>query len=303
MKEVLFLILIALVANNANAVCPGQFECNNHKCIPYTYRCDGDNDCGDYSDERNCRAYLGYTLKRLDAECDSSDTYLGKAKSEAKCARLCKQTTGCFFFIFGKKGDKGKCYWEKTSGSNCPEGWDKDTYDFYAITVCTNDAGIRCKSPFDYDGITYHGCTHAGGYNRTWCYDVRGNSNWDYCVNCGACGSCYGAKSGCCNTCAEVKKAYDARQWEYGTFDQCEKRYDLSKASGVCSDVGATTILTEEECRSAISKIPGASKFGVVESLSEWPKGCFLAVNGQVYWNNHETGSPNKYSRQVCNQA
>ncbi|WP_411025445.1 LDL receptor domain-containing protein, partial [Salmonella sp. s55004] len=30
------------------------FPCNNNKCIPLTWLCDGDNDCGDNSDEENC---------------------------------------------------------------------------------------------------------------------------------------------------------------------------------------------------------------------------------------------------------
>ena len=80
-----------------------------------------------------------------------------------------------------------------------------------------------------------------------------------------------------------------------------DKRYDLSKANGVCFDVGATTILTESECRSATSKIPGASEFGDEETDNDWPKGCYLYENGKVYWNIHETGSPNKRARQVCN--
>merc|ERR1719158_1444198 len=63
-------------------------------------------------------------------------------------------------------------------GSNCP------------ACPCTNEAGQRCRFPFVYDGSTYHGCTTAGGYDRPWCYDVRGNSNWDYCVNCGECKIC-----------------------------------------------------------------------------------------------------------------
>ena len=28
-----------------------QFKCNNKRCIPYVWRCDNDNDCGDNSDE------------------------------------------------------------------------------------------------------------------------------------------------------------------------------------------------------------------------------------------------------------
>lgn len=32
----------------------GQFQCDNGGCIPESYQCDTDNDCGDGSDEQNC---------------------------------------------------------------------------------------------------------------------------------------------------------------------------------------------------------------------------------------------------------
>ena len=35
--------------------CTGdQFQCDNQLCVSRVWTCDGDNDCGDHSDENNC---------------------------------------------------------------------------------------------------------------------------------------------------------------------------------------------------------------------------------------------------------
>ena len=52
--------------------------------------------------------------------------------------------------------------------------------------VCVNDAYERCLVSFAFKGKEYYDCTTADGYDP-WCYDVRGNGNWDYCSNCYVC--------------------------------------------------------------------------------------------------------------------
>lgn len=48
----------ATIANGTSMICDSEteFSCSNQVCIPKMWQCDGDDDCGDSSDEKTCRA-------------------------------------------------------------------------------------------------------------------------------------------------------------------------------------------------------------------------------------------------------
>ena len=61
---------------------------------------------------------------------------------------------------------------------------------------CINDAGYKCKFPIEHGEQLHFDCIKGGKFwsDKTWCYDVRGNTCrhgimndracWDYCSNC-----------------------------------------------------------------------------------------------------------------------
>ena len=66
-------------------------------------------------------------------ECESDDESLGDDVSIGECANACKAKAGCNSFIFGTGIKAGNCYWEKTLNGTCPEGWEKNDYNFYKM--------------------------------------------------------------------------------------------------------------------------------------------------------------------------
>lgn len=88
------------------------------------------------------KCYYARKIKS-NAECRSSDKYLGKFSTVNKCMKKCGQRKDCHYFIYGKGHKKGNCYMEKRKPvlqKRCNRGrrasrsaFERDKYDFYRL--------------------------------------------------------------------------------------------------------------------------------------------------------------------------
>ena len=64
-------------------------------------------------------------------ECGSSDANLPSSDSVEECAAHCAAANGCEFFSYN--AGNNYCFHEYTASRDCPEGFEVDSYDFYAL--------------------------------------------------------------------------------------------------------------------------------------------------------------------------
>ena len=76
---------------------------------------------------------VDYVLIQPNVECNSMDQHLGNFQSLDDCANACRINDQCSFFVYGTNSKEGRCYWEKTTSASCPQGWQNDNFDFYAL--------------------------------------------------------------------------------------------------------------------------------------------------------------------------
>lgn len=83
---------------------PGEFQCTSGRCVPATFRCDSENDCGDYSDETGC---VNVTCSSSQFLCDNGRCIPAtwKCDSENDCGdssdegEFCAEKTCAYFQV------------------------------------------------------------------------------------------------------------------------------------------------------------------------------------------------------------
>ncbi|KAL7870623.1 hypothetical protein SRHO_G00081200 [Serrasalmus rhombeus] len=136
--------------------CPGKFQCKSNRCISLDLRCDGWNDCGDSSDERNCKcdstmiSCRNGLCKPMFWKCDGVDD-CGDGTDEINCAS-CK--AGEFVCGNGKCiSEKQKCDRQNDCGDNSDEaGCGRATPCTESNYLCKNGQCLTKQNP-ECDGV------------------------------------------------------------------------------------------------------------------------------------------------------
>uniref|UniRef100_A0A673MVQ8 Suppressor of tumorigenicity 14 protein homolog n=1 Tax=Sinocyclocheilus rhinocerous TaxID=307959 RepID=A0A673MVQ8_9TELE len=125
--------------------CPDQFQCNNKRCIDPSLRCDGWNDCGDGTEEKNCKCDASMIQCRNEVckpmfwRCDGVND-CGDDTDELNC--------GCKIGEFKCKNDQ--CVSEKLKcdgNPDCKDGSDEDGCTRASTFACNNGKCITKQNP------------------------------------------------------------------------------------------------------------------------------------------------------------
>ncbi|XP_072048711.1 LOW QUALITY PROTEIN: sortilin-related receptor-like [Amphiura filiformis] len=139
-----------------------QFECRNGHCVPEYWKCDGDNDCGDWSDEQQCATtpypYYDWTTESPVEECSTFKYPCGPGASQACIWR----------------------WWVCDGEDDCGNGADEENCGDYITTEIPEITTVRRCGRGEFMCRNHERCIPYGkkcdGY-----YDCYDESDEEYC--------------------------------------------------------------------------------------------------------------------------
>ena len=98
------IIILTQYCYSAPTCGPGEFQCTTGRCIPGSFKCDAENDCGDFSDETGC---VNVTCTLSQFRCDNGRCIPAtwKCDSENDCgdgsdeADFCAEKTCAYYQV------------------------------------------------------------------------------------------------------------------------------------------------------------------------------------------------------------